>query len=391
MSASASIEAGEIPLGRSPVPVGVYRINGGLYEPLPNIQVLTVQWREGADPGVARFRYVLDPSVAPFGPISFEQAMAVDSDLPWVVQNDDRLVVMTAYPDGSPLLLFDGFAQVPELAYSPSREQVSFAAFGLAVREWDTPIGGALVRDADNPTKGPDVETDLVTYFNPQGRPNATPEGAEAVDPNGNLYPTFLDPLVVRTPDARRSWTLPMAVRYLCYHENPGQEYVLNPAGDAIDALLDSRSPVDGVTFLGSDPSTVSSEPIEVPDYPATGKAWPNVVEDLLRPNGFGMAFRLQADDGGLPLTSLDLFRRQDGSPAVIKDLYLQPRGSSLDPSRTNMNAASLARDMTGVANAYSVESGLVRFRGLVHPRARLLDLGVRRPGCPEPGCVQQE
>ena len=209
---------------------------------------------------------------------------------------------------------------------------------------------------------GADIDTDLVTYFNPQGRPNATPAGADVEDEAGNTYPIFLDPLVVRDPDVRRMWTLPMAIRYLCFYENASQQYVTNPDGAAIDALLDSRSPDDGVNFNLADSTTYASEPIEVPDYPATGKVWPNVVEDLLRPNGFGMAFRLETDGDGLPSTTLDLFRLQDSSPAVVKDLYLQPRGSTLDPAQTNIGAARLLRDMAGVANAYSVESQLVRY-----------------------------
>ena len=209
---------------------------------------------------------------------------------------------------------------------------------------------------------GAGLDTDLVAYFNPGARPNATPAGADVEDEAGNTYPIFLDPLVVRDPDVRQMWTLPMAIRYLCYYENASQQYVTNPDGAAIDALLDSRSPDDGVNFNLADSTTYASEPIEVPDYPATGKVWPNVVEDLLRPNGFGMAFRLETDGDGLPTTSLDLFRLQDSSPAVVKDLYLQPRGSTLDPAQTNMGAARLLRDMAGVANAYSVESQLVRY-----------------------------
>ena len=87
-----------------------------------------------------------------------------------------------------------------------------------------------------------------------------------------------------------------MAIRYLCYHENADEQYVVNPDGDAIDAMLDSRSPVDGGEHdPGTDPSTFASDPIDVPDFPATGKAWPNVdSKDLLRPNSFGMAFRLE-------------------------------------------------------------------------------------------------
>ena len=85
----------------------------------PNVRVLGDPVPRGADPGVARFRYVFDPADPPTDPTSFQQALSVDSDLPGVVQNDDRLVVLTFNPDGSPLALFDGFAQVPELGLSP--------------------------------------------------------------------------------------------------------------------------------------------------------------------------------------------------------------------------------------------------------------------------------
>src|SRR5262249_28590043 len=161
-------------------------------------------------------------------------------------------------------VLFDGFAQVPELSLSESRELVTFLAIGVAVREWDAPIGGALMRDADVPTTISDVETDLETHFNPNGQPNATPAGAYAADAKGNSYPTFLDPLVARNPDLRRNWTLPMVARYLCFHHNPSQAYVRNPDGALLDALLDSRAPRSGVVFHPDDPSTYDSEPIVV-------------------------------------------------------------------------------------------------------------------------------
>ncbi len=365
MPAFASIESTSIPLGRPAAPVGVFRYLPGVvgnYEYLSNIRVLTIQYREGADAGVARFRYVFDWADPPTDPGSFQDALSVDSNLPGVVANDDRLVVLTFDPDGNPECLFDGFAQVPELGLAPDREMVTFVAFGVAIREWDTPIGGALMRDADDPTTVSDSETDLITQFNPGGLPNATPDGADAVDDSGNTYPTFLDPLVIREPDARRAWTLPMAVRYLCYRHNPDQTYVINPDSSLLDALLDSREPDSGSGLLPDDPSTYQSEPLLVPDYPATGKAWPAVVRDLLEPNGFGMAFRLDTDSGGNPTTSLDIFRRQDGSASTYKDLFLQPRGSVLDPGQTNLAEAQLARDFSGVANAFTVESELVRY-----------------------------
>ncbi len=233
---------------------------------------------------------------------------------------------------------------------------VTFMAFGVAIREWDTPIAGALMRDSDDPDVVSDYETDLVTWFNPGGLPNATPEDADAVDDFGNTYPTFLDPRVVRDPDVRRLWTLPMAVRYLCYRHNPDQTYVTNPDGSLFDGLLDSVDPDTGDTESGQ------TEPLLVPDYPATGKAWPTVVRDLIEPYGFGMAFRIDCDQQGNPTTTLDIFQRQGSSTASYKDLYLQPRGSALDPGQSNLAEAQLARDTSGMANAFSVESGLVRY-----------------------------
>ena len=361
----ASIFPLELPLSRPPVRVGVYR-----YQPtdfpalqlLPNIRVLSIQFREGPDPGLARFRYVFDSANPSTDPTSFEQALSVDCNLANVVQNDDRLVVLKYNSDGTTDPIFDGFAQVPELSLAPSRELVSFVAFGVAVRAWDTPIGGSLMRDSDNPTKVSDVQTDLVTYFNPSGRPNATPQGADATNDLGNSYPTFLDPLVIRSPDLRRYWTLSMAVRYLCYQFNPDETYIKNPDGATIDALLDSRSPNAGVQVNPADPTQFQSQPILVPDYPATGKPWPLVLYELLEPNGFGMAFRLETDDSGSPVTRLDLFRRQDASSNSYKDLYLQTSGDFLDPALTNLAEAKLARDTSRVANIYSVESRPTRY-----------------------------
>ena len=361
MAAFASIQSTSVPLARAAAQVGVYRYAGGNYQYLSNIRVLAIQYREGADAGVARFRYVFDVNNPSGVPNSFQDAMSVDSTSPGVVANDDRLVVMTYNPDGSAQPLFDGFAQVPELGLSPDRQSVTFVAFGVAIREWDTPVAGALTRDADHPSTVSDYETDLVARFNADGLPNATPQGADALGGSGGTYPTFLDPLIFRNPDPRRFWTLPMAVRYLCFRENSDQTYVKNPDGSLLDSLLDSRVPSSD-NLLPDDPSTYNSDPILVPDYPATGKPWPVAVADLIAPNGFGMAFRLGTDGSGNPSTTLDIFRRQDGSDSTFKDVYLQPSGASLDPGQTNLAAARLARDMSGVANAITVESQLIRY-----------------------------
>jgi hypothetical protein len=365
MPAFSSIEITRVPLSRSPISVFVYRYRPGYcpeYESLPNVRVLSIQHREGADPGTARFRYVFDSSNSPDDPISFQDALSTDSDLPGVVQHDERLVVFTFTSQGQRRALFDGFAQVPELDLSADQELVTFLAVGVAIREWDTPVGGALMRDADGPTLIKDIETDLITHFNPRGQPNATPAGADTMDQAGNQYPAFLDPLVIRNPDIRRFWTIPMAISYICHYYNSDQLYVNNPDTSILDALLDSRSPKDGVEFSPDDSLSYVSSKLVVADYPATGKVWPAVVRDLLEPNGFGMSFRLQTDLHGNPFTTLEIFRRQAGESATYKDLHLQAYGETLNPARTNISQARLARDLTGIANAFTVESDLIRY-----------------------------
>lgn len=365
MPAFGSINPPAVPLSRPSTSIGVFRYRPDALQPysyLPNIKVVAIQYREGADPGVARFRYAFDQANPSTEPTRFEQVLGTDSDLPGVVQNDDRLVVFSYNPDGSVQALFDGFAQVPALDLSSREELATFLAYGVAVREWDTPIDGALIRNADAPFTPSDVKTDVETHFNPSGQPNASPQNADSKDAFGNSFAVFLDPLLVRNPDVRRFWSLSMAARYLCFHHNPAQKYVLNPDGASLDALLDSLAPVSNATFQPNDPSTYTSRPIIVPDFPATGKVWPEALEALLRPNGFGMAFRLGTDVNGNPFTYLDVFRRDDGSPSASKDLYLQAYGASLDPAATNLGGAHLERDIRDLANAVTVDSSLVRY-----------------------------
>ncbi len=365
MPASASIESVGVGRSRAAATVGVYRYRPGASRPfelLPNVRVVEIQHREGPFPGHARFRYVFDDRNDESGPTSFQDALGVGVDLPGVVQNDERLVALTFLADGSQEILFDGFAQVPELNLAPDREVVTFLAFGVAIRAWDAPIAGALMRDADDPSTGEDVFTSLPTHFNPAGRPNASPEGADAVDPSERTYPTFLDPLVVREPDVRRHWTVAMASRYLCYGYNPDETFVRNPDGDLIDALLDSRIPRPGADFSPDDPDTYESEPLLVADYPATGKPWPVALAEILEPHGFGLSFQLATRPDGHPETQLQLFRRQDGSPGSYKELLLQPRGSQLDPSQSNLAEAHVARDVSGVANVIAVHGRPTRY-----------------------------
>jgi hypothetical protein len=369
MPAFASIESTAVPPSRPAAPIGVYRYrSGGIggSEYLSNVRVLAIQYREGADAGVARFRYVFDSRNPSTAPNSFQDALSVDANLPGIVANDDRLVVLTFNPDGSPEVLFDGFAQVPQLGLAPDREMVTFLAFGVAIREWDTPIGGALMRDADAPFTVSDAETDLVTYFNPQGLPNATPEGADASDDSGNTYPTFLDPHVIRDPDPRRLWTLPMAVRYLCYRHNPDQEFVKNPDGALLDALLDSRVPGQGGGYLPDDPTTYSSDPLARSRARLARAQW--VRDDVSARDRSG---RKPIDDpGNLPPTGwigLDL----QGSLPPASRVRLRPR-----PDQPRRGATRPRHERGRQCHHGRVGTGSLR--GVIHPGAGLPDLPRR-------------
>ena len=120
--------------------------------------------------------------------IQFEQVWPIDAQGPYVVNPDDRLVVMAPNPDGSPLILFDGFAQVPQVDVTPRSQRVTFTAVGVAVREWDSPISGRVQRHSDpvglQDTSGDsDVQIDLPCRFNPsdtsvgsRGRLSAEPD-----------------------------------------------------------------------------------------------------------------------------------------------------------------------------------------------------------------------
>lgn len=113
----------------------------GSYEPLYNVWCDSIQEREGVDPPVARFHYLTDDTLAAnLGwPRRYEQLFPIDAQGPYVVMNDDRLVVLAQTPQGEQFVLFDGFAQIPESQVSPPLQPVSFTAIGVAIRLFDTP------------------------------------------------------------------------------------------------------------------------------------------------------------------------------------------------------------------------------------------------------------
>ena len=204
---------------------GVYLYTPGADDPFflfPNVRCLRIDYREGPEPPVARFEYVMDDTLAiNLGwPSQFEQLWPIDAQGPYVVNPDDRLVVMALNPDGSPMILFDGFAQVPQVDVTPRSQRVTFTAVGVAAREWDSPISGRVQRHSDpsglQDTSGDsDVQIDLPCRFNPSNTdvgsrggylPNRTPYDKDTVQSLGEIsldHPVFLDPGIERSPDPR--------------------------------------------------------------------------------------------------------------------------------------------------------------------------------------------
>jgi len=375
-----------VPLARTGCVLSVARYDPeasgeGRFAPLPNVRCLSIEYREGAEPGAARFRYVFDEVLGlADAPTRLEHVYALGSVGRYVVRPDDRLVVFRHRDDGGGDFLFDGFAAIPQADLSKDGEQVTFTAMATPTREWDTPLGGAYMRDADHPGVVGDVQTNLPLRFNPTGsdgvtRPNASPKAADAstgAEFGGREFPTFCGPITAPTGRAAgadvwtlngselRYWTLGMAVRYLIARGrrdadgDPTTWTDVQDWGD-IDGGLKVFVPSQegGVVDL-SDSSTWKLKDVIVQDFDATGDAWPDAVGRLIEPHGFTMGFALR-DEGGKPKWYLCIYRKD--LPTPIKRLYLQAVGATLDPGRTNVGGMHLARDSKGIANRIVVDT----------------------------------
>jgi len=357
-----------IPLARAAASIRVVRYDPDpdadpFFTDLPNVRCLMIQKRSGPEPGVARFRYVFDQLLGTDFPQRVEDVISLDAAGRYVVRQDDRLCVLKDDVDGGYTILFDGYAQAPQADLSGAGESVTFQAQGVAVREWDTPLGGAYYRDADAPTTVSDVLTGLPTRFNPDGKPNCIPDGA------GNMagtapdkYPTFLDVNAKKTTDVRTKWTVSKAARYIVGVGNPTSEYVDAPPFEDLDSLLTARKPVDGDFFDPDDDTTYTEEPIVCQDFDATGEAWPDALTKLIEPHGFEIVFRIAATSAGRPHTYCDVCRRDGGDKVKPKWLYLPAVGSTLDPGAVNLGSLSISRDTTGIVNRFVLDSEPVRY-----------------------------
>jgi len=360
MAGSFDFDPYALPLSGAATPVGVFRYDSAQgYVLLPNVRCERIEYREGPQPPAAHFSYMLDDADAAIDyPSQFELLWPLAASGPYVVRNDDRLVVLATAPSGGNRVLFDGFAQVPQVELSASSQRVSFLAVGVSIRCWDSPIGGRYERHADDPKNGKTVSIDRPTRFNPDGQPNCTPDGYDVNESTPAVsYPVFLDPKIDRQPDPRTYWTLGKFVRYILSVQNDGS-YVQNPDFTQLDALLQARAPLPGSGFVDPDQSgDYTSADVVIRDFDATNLAWPEALELQLGYAGFGMRFVTGEDGGGNPWQTIELYRKDAAGQGSPLDLRLPPRGSTLDPGQCNVAALNLVRDARAIVNAITVET----------------------------------
>ena len=371
----------------------------GTYYDMPNIIYVGRGEREGASPHVARYRYDLRADLPPEFPKRVEDFFPYSSAGPYVVKPDDRIVCRRLLPDGSWQVEADGFAQIPTAELSADSEGGRIEAVSVPIRCMDIPLIGAIYRDSNDLSVAPvaapaapdesaavyDVQTDLPIRFNPDGVPNATPKGVDSTlppagsgsggDDAARPYPVFLSPSLTRRPPAatggppeppppdtsqpggegnggpttpvdgyRRAWNLDMAVRYLAAVGNPDERYVRNPPFAMFAALLTSVEPNDdGGAIDLRDYTTYKLAPILVPDPgDLAGRSWPEAIDELVRPHGFGFAWVLGTGEGGDPSHTWSIKRVDD--PYPVKTPSHGRYGDRLDDGRTTIHAAQIER-----------------------------------------------
>lgn len=380
MAASASFDPPPVPLDGSAVTIGVAlfdrsRPQGKRYRFVPNVRCERIIYRQGAVPPSAQFSYVLDTSdpSSPF-PIYAEGLWPLAASGAGVVPVGDELVVFASDENGSVRVLFDGFADAPQIDVAGRSQSVTFTASGVAVRCWDEPIGGAIYRDSTDPQNGVEVPTDLIVRFNPDYKPNCTPDDFDVNEGKDGAYPVFLDWRIARTPDPRTYWTLGKFARYLLNTRPSGTKgdlaFVDNPKSKflaGLDSDLQALKPTGGPTAAidTADPSTYVAEDILLDDVIASDRPWPEVLSRTLERHGFAMRFRI-GQDGTAPLPEpmnvLHVYRKDGLFEKAPKDLLLQPAGAGLDPGKSNVAELHLVRDARDAANQFRVVSRPSRY-----------------------------
>jgi hypothetical protein len=368
-------------IGTQAVPIVVCRYDSGgenQYTILPNVRCLRIDYREGAEPPLARFQYYMDDLLAASldWPSQFEQLWPIDAQGDYVVMTDDRLVVLTQDPEGNPVVLFDGFAQIPQADLSAQTQSVTFVAQGVAVRLWDLPIFGRTQRsaaDADDTSGVSDIFVQLPCRFNPSDTSigvqggyigNCVGSGFFTEDEDsGNVYPVFVDPLREElSTDDTTYWFISDAISYLIAIEPSPQDaagnpYIVYPTIESLADLLGTYAPPDNGPLNAGDAEMTNCK---IRDYDASNKAVPDVFSELLRYCGFVMVFTTTTDSEGTPINSLKIVRKDALAATTPKLLYLAAAGPpSLDLAANNVTAIHLARDLNQVVNQWTVETAL--------------------------------
>jgi hypothetical protein len=372
----------QVALDATPIGVFQYFSVSKAYDRIPNVRCEQIQYKEGPEPPTARFSYILDDvAAANTGwPTQFEQVWPLNPTpgyTAYTVTPDMQIVVLALMQDQTTRVLFHGFARVPQTDIAPGAQHVTFTAVGVAVRCYDTPIGGRRQRSGVLPeSNSVYIDTGLPTRFNPAGTstrsiggilPNCTPADKDEIDSPAGGYPIFLDSSLDRNPDPRTLWDLSKVARYvLAVHnidEDPaGNLWVDNPDFGVLDSLLQNRQPNNGQDFFDpSDPSTYTTEPNLIRDFDATNKPWPEVLGQLLGFYGFGMRFVCEDDGKGFPYNYLELYRKDPAGPTGAKDIFLPPTRSGITDALVNLSAFHAGFDFHGVANEIVVEMHVAR------------------------------
>lgn len=364
---------GLISLQRNATPIQVCRYKPsqtGSGDPifiLDNVVAQTVRYKLGTDPGSARLRYRFT-GLDPQAPQSIEQALSSGTVLPKTVLPNDRILIRALRPDGKWIPFFDGYVMGEGFAIDRARETVTMTCLGIAKICDHYPIPGAIMRQGDKlliQDNSADIATDNLAVFNPKGKPNCIPDAAWNKNNNsGKGYPIFIDPEnTAPDPNQPTYWTLAKAARYLIFlsqQYNPDESILKFPTGAQLDSALIAKLPINQASFDPNDPTTYTTAPIIVPDKPITGKNWMSVLNDLISGKGFACRWYTGPSlaDPQLPQTELQIFHLEDNEP---KDIWLQKRGSDLDPFYSNTASAQADRDLTEVANEWEVQGSLTQ------------------------------
>jgi hypothetical protein len=358
-----------VPLQRPSIAIAVYRYQedatsrDDALTPMTSLRVITVTQKMGTDPGSAVLRYAFD-GIDPDSPQSITDALSTVTTIPKAIRIGDRIVIIATRPDGIEEFIFDGFPVKFALAISGDREGVQIVCKGVARKAWESPISSSEWRDADKPDDPTaNTVTSLPVQFNPRGQPNACPDDAwiDNESGRGETYPAFIDHRVIRSPDIREYWTVAGAAAMLIFRHNADATYLSNPDPTSLKNLLVAKEPIDGTTFDVADPSTYTAKDLIAKDDPRTGRDWPTQLDTIIRDYGFGMNWVLVTDarsSFNKPKTILRIFAQQAGDR---KSVWLQPRGSQLDPAVCNIGEARIERDIDQVANQWHVHGRLKR------------------------------